>query len=90
MDALFGSFWEEIFMITIRVLYANGRPVAHTTVTIESTYHQESMTALTNHEGIVKINLRPNEYNISLMESYFKRPISVTLVMLCFMSRYCQ
>lgn len=73
MDALFGSFSEEIFMITIRVLYANGRPVAHTTVTIESTYHQESMTALTNHEGIVKINLHPNEYNVFIDGKLFKR-----------------
>lgn len=73
MGALFGSFWEEIFMITIRVLYANGRLVAHTTVTIESTYHQESMTALTNHEGIVKINLHPNEYDIFIDDKLLKR-----------------
>ena len=73
MDALFGSFWEEIFMITIRVLDANGRPVAHATVTIESTYHQESMTALTNHEWIVKINLHPNEYDIFIGDKLLKR-----------------
>lgn len=59
-------------MITIRVLDANGRPVAHTPVTIESTYHQESMTALTNHEGIVKINLHPNEYSIFIDGTLFK------------------
>ena len=73
MDALFGSFWKEIFMITIRVLYANGRPADHATVTIESTYHQESMTALTNHEGIVKINLHPNEYDIFIDGKLLKR-----------------
>jgi bacterial group 1 Ig-like protein len=89
MDALFGSFWEEIFMITIRVLDANGRPVAHATVTIESTYHQESMTALTNHEGIVKINLHPNEYDFSLVASCSKEAILVVLVILFFVDVYC-
>lgn len=77
-------------MITIRVLDANGRPVAHATVTIESTYHQESMTALTNHEGIVKINLHPMNMIFSLVASCSKEAILVVLVILCFSSRYCE
>lgn len=60
-------------MITIRVLDANGRPVAHTPVTIASTYHnQDTATATTNQEGIAKFKLHPNEYRVFIDGELFK------------------
>lgn len=72
MGVLFGSFWEEIFMITIRVLDRDNRPVPGIVVKIASTYHQDTATVTTNQEGIAQFELHPNEYSIFIDGTLFK------------------
>ena len=73
MCALFGSFlggdFYDYYSSAGCELSARGSCYGDD----ESTYHQESMTALTNHEGIVKINLHPNEYDIFIGGKLLKR-----------------
>lgn len=78
-------------MISVRVLDRDNRPVDAIAVKIVSTYHhQNTETATTNQQGIAKFKLHPKNIVFSLTESYLKRVISVTLAILCFMSRYCE
>lgn len=60
-------------MISVRVLDRDNRPVDAIAVKIVSTYHhQNTETATTNHEGIAKFKLHPNEYSVFIDGELFK------------------